>query len=139
MNRVWPLSKKLLIQVLDDRMSDRFVARLVWERLGYQEQQFKNMPWPAGPETPLYWSQKFPEAPEIISQRAASVHLTRSIPKEHKQSLKTLLKFEGYRIGELYPRKTRRATAVNWLLAWTLEMDLSLPEAGPIPSYLNED
>ena len=57
----------------------------------------------------------------IISERFASVHLTRSIPKDHKQGLKNLLNFKGYKINELYPRRTRRATAVNWLIYWSIE------------------
>ena len=43
------------------------------------------------------------EAPELIAERPASVRLTRSVPKEHKQLLKQQLNFAGYRIGELYP------------------------------------
>jgi hypothetical protein len=44
--------------------------------------------------------------------------LTRSIPAAHKQLLKQELGFKGYQVGELVPRRTRRATAVSWLLAW---------------------
>jgi hypothetical protein len=61
------------------------------------------------------------------------VALTRSIPKQHKQLLKEQLGFGGYRIGELYPRRTRRATAVNWLLAHLAELGEPLPEGGPLP------
>jgi hypothetical protein len=61
------------------------------------------------------------------------VALTRSIPKQHKQLLKEQLGFGGYRIGELYPRRTRRATAVNWLLAHLAERGESLPDSGPLP------
>lgn len=31
----WSLSRTLLVAILDDRLSDRFVSGLVWERLGY--------------------------------------------------------------------------------------------------------
>ena len=34
----WPLSRLLLARILEDRISDRFVAERVWERLGYQAQ-----------------------------------------------------------------------------------------------------
>jgi hypothetical protein len=44
------------------------------------------------------------------------VKLTRSIPPENKQLLKEKLHFEGYKVAELVPRKTRRATMANWLL-----------------------
>jgi hypothetical protein len=64
------------------------------------------------------------------------VALTRSIAKEHKQLLKQQLDFAGYRIGELYPRRTRRATAVNWLLAHLAERGEPLPESGPLPPLL---
>ena len=42
----------------------------------------------------LYWSEKFEKAPQIISERPASVHLTRSIPKDYKQGLKNFLNFK---------------------------------------------
>jgi hypothetical protein len=72
----------------------------------------------------------------VIAERPASVALTRSIPKVYKQLLKEQLGFGGYRIGELYPRRTRRATAVNWLLAHLAERGEPLPEAGPLPDLL---
>ncbi len=56
--------------------------------------------------------------------------LTRSIAKEHKQLLKEQLGFGGYTIGELYPRRTRRATAVNWLLAHLAERGEPCPRRG---------
>ena len=64
------------------------------------------------------------------------MRLTRSIPVEHKQLLKQQLGFAGYRIGELYPRRTRRATAVNWLLAHLALRGEPLPENGPLPPLL---
>ena len=83
--------------------------------------------------TPTYWSEKFVKAPQIISERIASVHLTRSIPKEYKQGLKNFLNFKGYKINELYPRRTRRATVVNWLIYWALENDCFSNDNGVIP------
>ena len=68
----------------------------------------------------------------MSAERPASVRVTRSIPKEHKQLLKQQLSFAGYRIGELYPRRTRRATAVNWLLAWLAQQEEPLAEQGPL-------
>jgi hypothetical protein len=94
-------------------------------------------PWRAGPATPPTWAQAFPEAPQLIASRPASVALTRSIAAPHKQLLKQQLGFAGYRIGELYPRRTRRATAVNWLLAHLSERGEALPEAGPLPPLLD--
>lgn len=96
----------------------------------------RSAPWTAGPATPPDWAEAFPVAPELIATRPASVRLTRSIAAEHKQLLKQQLGFAGYRIGELYPRRTRRATAVNWLLAQLAERGEPLPELGPLPPLL---
>ena len=116
----WPICKELLFLVLEDKVSDVFVCELVWERLFYNREKNTN-DWISSELTPDYWSEKFVKAPQIISERIASVHLTRSIPKEHKQGLKNFLNFKGYKINELYPRRTRRATAVNWLIYWSIE------------------
>ena len=116
----WPISKELLLLVIEDKVSDVFVCELIWERLFYTR-KIKTDDWTSSALTPYYWSEKFVKAPQIISERIASVHLTRSIPKEHKQGLKKFLNFKGYKINELYPRRTRRATAVNWLIFWTIE------------------
>ena len=116
----WPICKKLLFLILEDKVSDVFVCELVWERLFYTKKLSIN-DWAFSALTPSYWSEKFEKAPQIISERIASVHLTRSIPKEHKQGLKNILNFKGYKINELYPRRTRRATAVNWLIYWSIE------------------
>ena len=105
--------------------------------------------WISSKLTPAYWSEKFVKAPQIISERIASVHLTRSIPKEHKQGLKNFLNFKGYKINELYPRRTRRATAVNWLIYWAIESNsfcintdklpaASSPSANPAIGHLGD-
>ena len=129
----WPLSKTLLLEILADRITDRFVARLVWERLGYESLESSEEPWVAGKNTPLDWLNAYPIAPEVIAQRKASVKLTRSIPNVYKQLLKQRLNFKGYRIGQLYPRRTRRATVLNWLLAWHEATGEELPQKGPLP------
>ena len=116
----WPISRELLFLILEDKVSDVFVCELVWERLFYAREKNPNI-WISSKLTPAYWSGKFVKAPQIISERIASVHLTRSIPKNHKQGLKNFLNFKGYKIDELYPRRTRRATAVNWLIYWAIE------------------
>jgi len=129
----WPICKKLLFLILEDKVSDIFVCELVWERLFYKRDLPEN-DWVHSALTPSYWSEKFVKAPQIISERIASVHLTRSIPKEHKQGLKIFLNFKGYKINELYPRRTRRATAVNWLIYWAIENDCFSNDYGVIPS-----
>jgi hypothetical protein len=132
----FPLSRALLEVVLADRTSDRFVCELVWQRLGYRPDP-AGSGWRAGPETPGDWAAAFPVAPELIAERPPSVRLTRSIPAASKQLLKQQLGFQGYRIGELYPRRTRRATAVNWLLADQARRGEPLPEEGPLPELLD--
>ncbi|MDP4948244.1 MAG: DUF1823 family protein, partial [Cyanobium sp. MAG_102] len=82
------------------------------------------------------WRESFPIEPQFIAVRPASVALTRSIAKEHKQLLKQQLGFAGYTIDELYPRRTRRATGVNWLLAHLAERGEPLPQSGPLPQLL---
>jgi len=130
----FPLSRVLLEAVLADRVSDRFVCELIWPRLGYEPDGAGH--WGAGPATSAEWRKSFPIAPQLIAERPASVALTRSIPKPHKQLLKEQLGFGGYRIGELYPRRTRRATAVNWLLAHLAGCGEPLAASGPLPPLL---
>jgi hypothetical protein len=132
----FPLSRALLEAVLADRTNDRFVCELIWPRLGYQQDGSGR--WSAGPETGEAWRQSFPVEPQFIAERPPSVALTRSIAKEHKQLLKEQLGFAGYRIGELYPRRTRRATAVNWLLADLAQRGEPLAESGPLPALLEQ-
>lgn len=130
----FPLSRALLESVLADRVSDRFVCELIWPHLGYERDGSGT--WSAGPATEASWRESFPIEPQFIAERPPAVALTRSIPKQHKQLLKEQLGFAGYRIGELYPRRTRRATAVNWLLAHLAERGEPLPESGPLPELL---
>ena len=144
----WPISRKLLFFVLEDKVSDVFVCELVWERLFYTREKNTN-DWISSKLTPTYWSEKFVKAPQIISERIASVHLTRSIPKVNKQGLKNFLNFKGYKINELYPRRTRRATAVNWLIHWASENNCfsndddnipnpSLPPTNPVKGHFGD-
>ena len=128
----WPVTKKILSLILEDKVSDVFVCELVWERLFYIYQPSTDE-WISSSLTPSFWSEKFLKAPQIISERSASVHLTRSIPKDHKQNLKKILNFKGYKINELYPRRTRRATAVNWLIYWSIDSGSSLDNFCKLP------
>jgi len=132
----WPICRELLFLVLEDKVSDVFVCELVWERLFYIRETTLNN-WISSEFTPSYWSEKFEKAPQIISERKASVHLTQSIPKEYKQGLKSILNFKGYKINELFPRRTRRATAVNWLIYWAIENDCFSNKNGVIPSPIS--
>ena len=128
----WSISRQILSLILEDKVSDIFVCELVWERLFYINEPSMDG-WISSSLTPSYWSEKFSKAPQIISERSASVHLTRSIPKDHKQNLKKILNFKGYKINELYPRRTRRATAVNWLIYWSIDSISSLDDFSKLP------
>ena len=128
----WPISREILFLILEDKVCDIFVCELVWERLFYINEPSMDG-WISSSLSPLYWSEKFIKAPQIISERSASVHLTRSIPKDHKQNLKDILNFKGYKINELYPRRTRRATAVNWLIYWSIDSSSSLDAFCKLP------
>jgi len=115
------LDDALLWQILEDELTDRQVCELIWTRLGYcpdPDLAGSNSRWSAGPETPSEWAEDYPHAPDFISERPPTVKLTRSIPAPLKQLLKQELGFRGYKVSELVPRRTRRATAVSWLLAW---------------------
>ena len=65
----WPLSRKLLLAILSDNISDRFVAKLVWYRLGYQPVDPLTNIWLPTKNTAEDWKQSFQQAPEIIANR----------------------------------------------------------------------
>ena len=58
MKFTWPISKKLLSLILEDKVSDILVCELIWERLFYTKEYSTNK-WVAGLLTPLYWSEKY--------------------------------------------------------------------------------
>lgn len=116
MTNLPPLTDATLWAILHDELEDTVANQLVWQALGYRydqaQQQWDNT---AVSED---WRSAYPEPPNFIDSRPATVKLTRSIPPEHKQLLKEELGFTGYQVNELVPRKTRRATIVNWLLGY---------------------
>ncbi|MGF1518444.1 MAG: DUF1823 family protein [Nodosilinea sp.] len=109
-----PITDETLWAILNDKIDDDTVNRLVWEGLGYRE---TSAGWDSSAVEPA-WAEKFPEPPNFIESRPATVQLTRSIPKEDKQLLKEELGFKGYTLDQLIPRLTRRATMVSWLLSY---------------------
>lgn len=56
--------------------------------------------------------------------------LNRSVPPAGKQLLKSRLGFRGYKVGEMTPNRTRRATAVNWVLWWLAQHGLDTEADG---------
>ncbi|MEM6254318.1 MAG: DUF1823 family protein [Cyanobacteria bacterium P01_D01_bin.156] len=110
-----PLTEATLWAILNEELEDDVVNRLVWHYLGYRYDATTQQ-WDAEQViSPL--KEKYSEPPNFIESRPATVQLTRSIPKENKQLLKTYLGFKGYTVDQLIPRLTRRATMTNWLLS----------------------
>jgi hypothetical protein len=113
------LNTETIWAILNEEVDDETVNQLVWHCLGYRYNPETGQ-WENGEVAPE-WKQEYPEPPDFIESRPATVKLTRSIPKENKQLLKEELGFKGYKIGEFGPRQTRRATAANWLLSYLKE------------------
>jgi hypothetical protein len=124
MSELPPLTDETLWAILDDKIEDAVVNQLVWQGLGYrwnpQQRQWDNG------AVAAEWREVYPEPPDFIESRPATMKLTRSIAAENKQLLKQELGFPGYQVDQLVPRKTRRATMVNWLLGYRKNLD-SLP------------
>lgn len=111
-----PLTTETIWAILNDTIEDSIANALVWSCLGYRFDPTTQQ-WDTS-AVPSDWREAYPEPPNFIDSRPATVKLTRSIPVEHKQLLKQKLGFEGYKVDELVPRKTRRATISNWLLSY---------------------
>lgn len=116
MSELPPLNTDTIWAILNETVDDDTVNQLVWHYLGYRYDSAANK-WETKEVVPE-WKQDYPEPPNFIESRPATVKLTRSIPAENKQLLKEQLGFKGYKIGEFGPRQTRRATAANWLLSY---------------------
>lgn len=111
MSEIMPeITLAMVQQILDDQVDDATVNAWVLQSLGFR--------W--DPETqswdPSQAQWQGEGIPDFIQSRPDVVKLTRAIPPAHKQLLKEILHFPGYQVHELTPRKTRRATAANWLL-----------------------
>jgi hypothetical protein len=118
------LNTETIWAILHEKIDDDTVNQLVWHYLGYRydstTQQWNNS------EVASEWRNEYPQPPDFIDSRPATVKLTRSIPQENKQILKEKLGFKGYKIGEFGPRQTRRATAANWLCNYLQETNGNL-------------
>lgn len=100
--------------ILNDKIPDEIVNQMLWYHLGYRYDPASQV-WDVS-QVDEVWTETYPDPPDFIGSRPATIKLTRSIPKENKQLLKSELGFGGYTVDELNPRRTRRATAVNWFL-----------------------
>ncbi|MBW4580910.1 MAG: DUF1823 family protein [Tildeniella nuda ZEHNDER 1965/U140] len=110
-----PLTTETIWAILNETLEDATVNQLVWHHLGYRLDADDR--WNTAAVAPE-WQAAYPEPPDFIASRPATVKLTRSIPAEDKQLLKEKLGFQGYKVNELVPRKTRRATIASWLLSY---------------------
>lgn len=110
------LNTETIWAILKEEIDDDTVNQLVWQCLGYRYDNATNT-WDTTDVAPE-WQAEYPQPPDFINSRSATVKLTRSIPSENKQLLKEQLRFTGYKIGEFGPRQTRRATVANWLLSY---------------------
>lgn len=110
-----PLTLETIWAIAQDELPDDMANQLVWQALGYRY-DVSQQRWDAS-AVAEDWRLAYPEPPNFIDSRPATVKLTRSIPKADKQLLKEKLNFQGYKVGELVPRLTRRATIANWLLS----------------------
>jgi len=118
-----PLNIDTIWAILNEEIADDTVNQLVWHYLGYRYDSAANQ-WQITEVAPE-WKEEYPEPPNFIESRPATVKLTRSIPQANKQLLKEQLGFKGYKIGEFGPRQTRRATAANWLLSYMKDASLT--------------
>lgn len=116
MSNLPPLTAETIWAILHDTLDDATVNQLVWHYLGYRRDDAGDR-WDTTAVAPD-WKEAYPEPPDFIEYRPPTVKLTRSIPAENKQLLKDKLGFQGYKVNELVPRKTRRATIANWLLSY---------------------
>ncbi|MBC7969478.1 MAG: DUF1823 family protein [Verrucomicrobia bacterium] len=114
MTNLPPLTTETIWAILNDTLDDATVNQLVWHSLGYRY-AISGSGWDTAAVAPD-WKEAYPEPPDFIEHRPPTVKLTRSILAENKQLLKEL-GFQGYKVNELAPRKTRRATIANWLLS----------------------
>ncbi len=115
MSNLPPLNTETIWAILNDKVDDATVNQLVWHCLGYRYNEATG--WDTTDVAPE-WGGEYPDPPDFIDSRPATVKLTRSIPPQNKQLLKEQLGFAGYKLGEFGPRQTRRATAANWLLSY---------------------
>ena len=116
MTQLPELTTQTVWAIAHDELDDDQTHRLVWHYLGYRYDEASGS-WDAS-GTPDDWAELYPEPPQFVESRPATVKLTRSIPKADKQLLKEKLKFQGFKVGQLVPRLTRRATMASWLLSY---------------------
>lgn len=124
MSELPPLTTDTVWGILNDTLDDATANALVWQCLGYRYDA-STQTWDSA-SADREWREAYPTPPDFIGDRPPTVKLTRSIPAANKQLLKEKLGFQGYKVGELVPRKTRRATIANWLLSYMQQQGIHL-------------
>lgn len=130
-----PLAEELtndnMLRIILSMCTDQEVNSLVWKCLGYRQTEGQQGgEWDNSLCFPK-WRERFPEPPDFIGVTRvyakeidrpvmkANQALVRTVPMEHKQSIRTHLRpvgFRGFALEELTPNKTRRAQCANWLI-----------------------
>ncbi|QNP30851.1 DUF1823 family protein [Cylindrospermopsis curvispora] len=119
MSNLPQLNQETIWDIINEKIDDLTVNQLVWHYLGYRY-DYNLQTWDSTQVSPE-WVTDYPQPPNFIESRPATVKLTRSIPPDNKQLLKEKLGFKGYKIGEFGPRQTRRATMAGWLLSYMMD------------------
>ena len=129
------LTNENIRRIVDIECTDLEVNTLIWKCLGYrfdeESQTWKN------DEVFPNWRNNYPTPPDLVGMRRiyekeidqptlrANQALVRSVPVEHKLSLKKHLRpmgWKGYQYSELTPNKTRRAQCANWIVFFREEL-----------------
>ena len=118
MSNLPQLNQETIWDIINEKIDDLTVNQLVWHYLGYRYDS--NLETWDNTQVSPEWIGDYPQPPNFIDSRPATVKLTRSIPPDNKQLLKEKLGFKGYKIGEFGPRQTRRATMAGWLLSYMM-------------------
>ena len=129
------LANENIRKIVEIQCTDLEVNTLIWKCLGYRfdetVQEWKN------DQVFPNWREKYPTPPDLIGMQRiyekeidqpslrSNQSLVRSIPVEHKLSLKKHLRplgWRGYQYKELTPNKTRRAQCANWIVFFREEL-----------------
>lgn len=123
------LSNENVLKIVNLQCNDLEVNTLVWKCLGYRFDA-DDEEWKPDEVFPN-WRERYPNPPDLVgmsrifSQEVdtpvlrANQAITKSVPVEFKNSLRTHLKplgFRGFKLDGLTPNMTRRAQCTNWLI-----------------------
>ena len=139
-----PIRNEVLLQIVESKLSDEEVNKLVWQCLGYEmtidldpETLTATEKWSVSDKVFPNWAKRFPEPPDVIGVtrkyypeidqpvKEACASLTRSVASEYKNGLKEQLRplgWKGFKMEGLTPNMTRRAQAANWLVYYRSEL-----------------